>query len=428
MMKNRLGSARTVVALTLFVVATLLIQGCAGATPTPEKIVETVEVEVVQTKEVEVVQTVEVEVVQTKEVEVPVGCADPPINFGFQCAFTGDWSQYGLSAREGVDLAVKQLNDGGGVLGRCVELIYRDTGIGKERDSAAAAQEFCQNPDVNFVMGDFASSMSLAAMPLYDECGKILFSGSSSHPDLTAMHENFFRTLLPNPKEFTFTGGFYLDEFQPETVAIVHMQNDWGMNGAELFKEVAIEKGIEVVAEDSYLPELKDFSAIATALAAADPDVVLEVGYYSDAALFISAVRGLGVDVPIVGVSSLPNDELIEIAGEDAAEGVYATISFWPESPRPEAQEFMEAFTERYGRNPLTQDSATYYDAVMILADAIERAGTADDAEAVREALATTTDYPGVLGDLSYGPDREPDYGMTPVYVSGGEWKYFAGQ
>ncbi len=341
---------------------------------------------------------------------------------GAQYVFTGDSANYGKFSKEGWELARRDINAAGGILGRPIEFIYRDS-KGDPKESAAIAQEFCQNKDISFVLGDWSSAQSLAAMPIYDECKKILMNGSSSNPDLTAKYKYFFRTIVPAKVSFDYAARFYIDQYKPQRIGIIYVQNDYSIQGRQYFKDVISQKGVQLVADEGYQADLKDFRSLITSLKGRNLDLLLMASFYQDAGLFLQQAAELGFRVKFAGPGSLSNTGLIDVAGK-AAEGVCFVTGFWPEADRPQVKQFVKEMNEVYGYTPLSQDGALQYDGLRWLADGIKRANSFE-VDKVWTALASTKGYAGVTGDYTLGPDREPYKDMFPVCVREGKFQKY---
>ncbi|HEY6050160.1 MAG TPA: ABC transporter substrate-binding protein, partial [Thermoanaerobaculia bacterium] len=148
-----------------------------------------------------------------------------------------------------------------------------------------------------------------------------------------------------------------------------------------------------------------DFSAQLTTLSALKPDVLFVPGYYTDAGLIARQARGLGLQSVLLGADGWDSPKLAEIGGA-AVEGSYFSNHYSVDDPSPAVRKFVDAYKKAYGAEP-DSIAALSYDAARLVADAIKRAGSTEG-KRVRDALASTKDFPGVTGNITMDADRNP--------------------
>jgi branched-chain amino acid transport system substrate-binding protein len=170
---------------------------------------------------------------------------------------------------------------------------------------------------------------------------------------------------------------------------------------------------------ESFIPGDKDFTAILTKLKNLNPDMLYLAAHWTDAALIAVQANELGFKVNMMGSGILATDGFIQNAGA-AAEGVRASLSFFPGAPRPASMMFTEAFEKTYGHLPHSHAALTY-DSVMLLAEAIKKGGR--DRTMIRDALAATKDFQGATGTFTYDSDRNPVKEGARIQVRNGKWQ-----
>ena len=198
------------------------------------------------------------------------------------------------------------------------------------------------------------------------------------------------------------------------------MKQDYSVDLSKFFKERVSKRGGTIVGEQSYSTGDTDFRAQLTSIRAARPDVVYVPGYYQEVALIVKQDRQLGLNMPFVGCDSRANQALLEIGGK-AIDGCYFTNHFSPDDPSPMVKEFVEKYKAKYGSPPDTF-SALGYDAARLLADAIKRAGSTD-AKDLRDALAKTSGFEGVTGQISFDANRNASKPGLIVTVKDGRFE-----
>jgi len=327
----------------------------------------------------------------------PAAAADV-IKIGLLAPLTGFAAADGLSVSNSVKLAVDQVNEKGGLLGKKVELIVEDDAA-QAKEAVGLARKLVQRDGVVAVVGGSYSMPSRAVAPLFQEFGIPFVAGYAVHPDITVAGDFCFRNGFLGTVEGRGAGVVAVDMLQAKTVGLLTMDNDFGRTLADGFREYVVAKGAKVVFDQIYPLGEKDFSAYLTSIKDSDPDVVLASGYYAEAAGIVKQAYEMGLRSQILGEEGYDSPKFIELAGAEAAEGTIIVTNLDRDDPRPVVQEFISEYRKRYGMEP-DMVGASNYDAFMIIVDAIRRAGTTDP-EQVRDAIAATRDFDGVTGIIT---------------------------
>jgi branched-chain amino acid transport system substrate-binding protein len=344
-----------------------------------------------------------------------------PIKVGQYGAFTGKEAAFGLAARKGVILAVEELNAAGGVLGRPVELITADN-QSKPGESATIAKKFAARDKVVAVLGGNPSTNSLEAAPVLQGAKIPMIAISSTNPRVTQVGDYIFRACFIDPFQGAVLAKFAHDTLKVRKVAILtSVSNAYSVGISKVFRERFTALGGTIVVEQKHNEGDKDFRAQLTAIKATGAEAIFHSSNYTEGALICIQARQLGFTGQLFGGDAWEAPELIAIGGK-AVEGVYYSTHASPESPAPEVQNFVQKFRARWGETP-DSIAAQGYDAAGLLFDALRRAGTTDSA-ALRHALATTKDYPGVTGRITMDADRNPSKGAVILTVRDGAFKF----
>lgn len=328
-----------------------------------------------------------------------------PVRFGVALPQTGDQAQYGEYFEQGFELALAQINDAGGIDGRTVELVYEDTQADPAQ-APAVAQKFVDDSSILAVLGDFGTPATAAASPIYQGAGLTQFAFSASASTVTDPGDFVFATWVSQEYEAPRLAEFAAE--QGSTAAVFYHDTDWGLNTHGFFAEGAEEAGLEEVYATGYNPESTDFRPLLLAAAATDPEVIVLISYAADGALITAQARELGIEVPIVGISSIYNQQFIELAG-DAAEGVQTLSYFTPANPDETVQQFIADFAAEYDVETPSDYAIRAYDALTIVATAAEAAAEAGDLTrtSLRDALVTGEDFPTILyGPITFADNR----------------------
>lgn len=340
------------------------------------------------------------------------------VKIGLSAPISGDYAEYGENFEYSVTLAADEINEEGGIRGREIEIVVRDS-EGDPARAAAIAQEFTNNPDIVAQIGDFTSTACLAAAPIYESAGMVQLSPTSSHPDFAPSGDYMFGIVGTQAAE----GPFNVEEIAQnylglESVGVVYINNDWGVATMENFVAAAEEKGLEVTGTESFMEGESDFSALLTNLERENPEGLYIAAMYNEASQIVRDINRMNWDVEKLAPSSVFSVEFIELAGE-AGEGLVTNTFFSLIDETPRVQEYIANFQERAGRNP-NLHAAVAYDSMYMLADAIERGGF--DRSAIRDALAETEGFVGVTGAIEFTDVGDVVRDYMILEVVDGEW------
>lgn len=345
------------------------------------------------------------------------------IRFGEVSSLTGQEATFGTSSRNGFALAVREINEAGGVLGRKIRIVTYDD-QGKPTEAAAAATRLIVQDRVHLLLGEVASARSLAMAPIAQANRVPMITHASTNPRVTEGKDYVFRTCFIDPFQGKVMAKFAREHLGLAQVAVLRdVRNDYSVGLADHFGAAFTELGGRILADQSYSSQDIDFKAQLTALRSTRPQAIFVPGYYTDVGLIARQARELGIDVPLLGGDGWDSSRLFEIGGE-AIEGSYFSNHHSLDDPDPRVQRFVAAYRAAYGERP-DAIAALAYDAAMLAADAIRRAGSLDGA-AIRDALAGTKEFPGVTGAITIDPDRNARKPAVVLQVKGGKAVYTA--
>jgi branched-chain amino acid transport system substrate-binding protein len=342
------------------------------------------------------------------------------VTIGYQLPLTGEFSQYGIRFRNSAEMALEAFNRANRAPGVQVRIVYEDT-KSEAREATTVARKFIDDPSIIAVLGDFSSSASMAAAQVYATAGMPQLSQTASHPDFVKISPWAFRNITTQ----AFEGPFVARWAQGNGVrrmAVVAIQNDWGLSAAENFASGLRALGGEVTSIEYFNPGNREFRSILTKVQRDRPDAVYMAMFYEDGAAFLQQRRQLAMRMPFYGTSSLYEPRLVELAGAQAAEGVMFATGFLPNSPEPQVRAYVEEYTRRYGGEP-NFHAAQAFDAVNIMLEALVRALPNPTRQSMRDSLAATKDFPGVTGTTTFDPQtREPDKQLARVQIKDGKF------
>ena len=352
-----------------------------------------------------------------------VRAAEPaPIKVGEFASLTGKEAAFGQSSHKGTLLAVEEINAAGGVLGRKIQLITEDN-QSKAGESATIAKKLISRDKVVALIGEVASMRSLEAAPIAQQSRIPMISPSSTNPKVTEIGNYVFRVCFIDPFQGVVMAKFARNTLKLKRVAVLtSVSSAYSVGLAKYFKERFVQDGGAIALEQRFTEGDKDFKAQLTAIKAANVDGIFLPGYYTEAALVCKQARDLGMNLPLFGGDGWEAPQLISIGGA-AVEGTYYSTHYSPENKSPAVSGFVERFRKRWDNEVPDAMAALGYDAAMVLADAIKRAGTTDSAK-LRDALAATKNLPGVTGDTTLDTQRNASKAAVVIAVKDGQFKF----
>jgi branched-chain amino acid transport system substrate-binding protein len=269
------------------------------------------------------------------------------------------------------------------------------------------------------VLGDFASGPSMAVAEIYAKEGLAQLSQTASHPDFVKISNWQFRNITTQAQEGPYNAG-WLKEAGVKNVAVIALQNDWGLSAAENFVKAFEATGGKASVE-YFNPGSRDFRSILTKVSRGNPDAIYLCMFYEEGALLLQQARQLGIKSQMFSTSALYAPKLLELGGE-AINGLKLSTTFVPDNPAANVRSFVDEYKKRYGQEP-NQFAAQAYDAVGIMLEALKRAGPGATRAQLRDQLAATKNYPGVTGATTFDPaTREPSKSLARMEVKGGKF------
>jgi len=332
------------------------------------------------------------------------------IKIGANFELTGNVAQYGSSALNGIKLAFKEANAGGGVLGKQLTLVVADN-KSEASEAANAATKLITQDKVVAILGPATSSNVLATTPIVESNKIPLITPTGTNPMLTfkdgKLNAYVFRACFIDPFQGTIMANFAANTLKAKTAAIyVDSSSDYSKSLQTVFEENFTKHGGKVVAKEAYLQKDQDFKAALTKIKASNPDVLFVPGYYEEVSKIIKQARELGLNIPIIGTDGWDSPKLAEMAGPAALNNTYFSNHYSTEDKDPRVVKFVEAYSKEYGQVP-DAFAALGYDGAIMLIDAIKRAGSAEPTK-IKEALEKTANLQVVTGTLSVDAQHNP--------------------
>jgi branched-chain amino acid transport system substrate-binding protein len=339
-------------------------------------------------------------------------------NYG---SLTGTEATFGISTRDGIQLAIDEANTQGGINGKKLELKVYDN-QGKPEEARLSVEKLINVDRAVAILGEVASTRSLAAAPVAQQNKVPMISPSSTNPDVTKKGEYVFRTCFIDPFQGEVMAKFVFNSLKLKKGAILRdSKSDYSMGLADYFQKTLVSLGGEVIADEKYASGDSDFKAQLTSLKQKNVEFIFIPGYYTEVGLIARQARELGLKQPLLGGDGWDSPKLIEIGGA-AMENGYFSNHYTAEDTRPEVVEFIKAYQAKFNSTP-DGLAAAGYDAAKVLIEALKKSPSLNGDD-VRKAIAATKDHKGVTGSISINENRDAVKSAVVLKVSGKVFKF----
>lgn len=338
--------------------------------------------------------------------------ASEPVSatIGVVSVLSGSGSAYGEAQVGGLELAQQKINDQGDVH---IELKIEDS-AGEPDQALSAAQKLMNSENVDALIGPTYSNEMEVVGPVADQNGVPIMGISVTAQGIPQIGEYVFRDSIPESMAIPAAVEKAVDTYDAENVAIMYGNDDvFTKAGYDSMKKAAEDLGLDILTTETFQKGQSDYKAQLTEIKNEDPDLILCSALYNEGAVIMKQARDMGIDVPFIGGNGFNSPEVVEIAGA-AADGLIVATPYFGGSEDPDVQQFVEDYKELNGQEP-DQFSAQAHDGLLLIADAIKRAGSSDRDD-IRDALSKTENVQGVLGNISL--DEEGDVVMDPIVLT----------
>lgn len=360
------------------------------------------------------------------------GCGDSDsssgdeIIIGGNLELTGSVATYGSSINEGAKLAIKEINDAGGINGKKIKYEVIDN-RSENSEAVSAMTKLITEKKAVAVVAPATSGNTTAIVELANTNKVPIVTGSGTAETVTvaengSVNDYAFRTCFIDPFQGIVAANFATGDLKAKTVAIYSdASSDYAKGLAKSFKAQVEANGGKIVIEESYVAKDVDFKATLTSIKGKNPDFVFIPGYYEEVGLIVKQARELGITVPLMGADGWDSPDLVDLAGADALNNTYITNHYSSGDPDAKIQDFVKAFKKEYGESP-NGFHALGYDTIYFIADAVKRAGDDVTGETIQKALAATKDLSLVTGTFTVDEKHNPVKSASVLeYVNGAQ-------
>ena len=343
------------------------------------------------------------------------------IKVGANFELTGNVANYGNATLEGLQLAIDEANEAGGINGKKIELVSVDD-KSEAAESINAATKLISDDDVKVIVGPATTGLVLAETQTATDAKVPIIAPCATSPEATVENGKVkpyvFRSCFIDPQQGEVMATFAAKELKAKT-AVIYVDNssDYSKNLAKVFKEKFEAAGGKVVMEEAFLQKDQDFKATLTKLKTANADVMFVPAYYEEVGKIVKQAREMGINSAILGTDGWDDTKVVDIAGADALNNTFFSTHYSEKDA--EVQGFIEAYKKKYNHAP-NVFAALGYDAGKMLVDALKRAGS-NDTEKIREALEATKDLKVGTGTISMDKNHNPIKTAVILEMKNGE-------
>ncbi len=340
---------------------------------------------------------------------------------GVVTSLTGAQATFGVSTRNGVEMAIKEANEAGGVKGKKLSVrVFDDQS--KPEEAAQAVTRLITQDKVVLILGEVASSSSLAMAEKAQAAGVPMITPASTNPAVTQKGDFIFRVCFIDPFQGFVMAKFARENLKLERVAILQdNKSAYSIGLTEVFTAKFKEMGGTLLATESYSQGDTDFRAQLTSIKKLKPQGIYVPGYYNDVGIIARQARELGLTVPMMGGDGWDSEKLFELAG-DTLDGSYFSNHYSPQNPDPRVKNFIANYKAAYKAVPDAL-AALGYDAARVAIAALERSKDLSG-PAIRDAIAQTQGFEGVAGKISLDEQRNAVKSAAILKVANGTTEF----
>ena len=348
---------------------------------------------------------------------------DMPIAIGVLTPLTGDGANYGRSTKEGIDLAVEEINSEN-YLDKPLKIIYEDDKI-SPTDGVSAINKIISVDKVPLIIGPFGSSVTLAVAPIANKNKVIIIGASATADNIKDAGDYVFRITPPNSKQGRDVATFCIDKLKTKRAAIIYQNNDYGVTLKSAFENNFKHLGGEITISEGVDLGIKDLKTQILKIKGGHPDVVFFPLHIAESGILLKQSKELGLNAKFISCDGAMVDDLLNVAG-DAAEGTYYTsLALGYGVSDSLINKFIESFKMKYKKEPDVY-AAYYYEVTKIVAYSIKNAGyKADSIKKFLYSIQGMLSYKGITGITTFDSNGEVDKSFSIYVVDNRKFELF---
>lgn len=340
------------------------------------------------------------------------------IKIGAILPLTGSASLVGEYVKNGIDLAVDEVNAKDGIEGKTIAMLYGDS-KNDPKEGISIFIKFISLEKLPIVIS-VMTSVTQAITPIADKNKIVILATSVSASGITESSPWLFRLFVTADNDAKTMANFASDKLKYKRLGVLHVYDDFGLNFSKVFTSTFENrrKGNKVVFSEGFDKRTVDYRSILTKVKKKHLDAIYILGYDNNLGLLPKQMRELGITIPILSIGTIAQPNVIAQAGK-ALDGTYfTTTEFSDDNPlTQEAKLFVERYKAKYNKTP-NYFSAFAYDSIMIISEAIKSEGYSSDT--IQKGLQNIKDFKGVTGVITIKPNRDADFKMVVKTIKQG--------
>ncbi len=353
---------------------------------------------------------------------ISIAHAADAIKLGIVAPMSGPNARYGGFSMHGAELAVKDINDAGGINGMKIELFNADS-QGTPVEGVSATRRLIDQDEVSFIIGDVSSSVTLAMQPVAEDAEVLLLNAASSNPKITYQagvggFKWTFRNYPTDENRALVVAKYAAEQRGFTKFAVLSVDSDYGRSAVTFTKKYLPDFKGEILSEDYYKEGEVDFRSVLAKIRDNGAQAIIMYGLADTTPIIARQMLELGLagKVTLIGNGEFNTEKTIKAAPK-AMEGAVEAAAWLPQYDSPASKAFVEKFTAAYNEAP-NNHAYVHWDTVNLLAQAIKEAGSADK-DAVREALSKIK-YKSPVGDVTFDDHNQARLPMILLQIENG--------
>lgn len=333
------------------------------------------------------------------------------IKIGAFLPLSGWAAEYGKQSQNGINLAVKEFNDLGGIRGKKIEVIFEDSAA-EGKKAVSATKKLVEVDKVCALVGAIFTHEALPAAPIAQENKVPIVAGQVSHPDFLKFGPYTFSVHPYSENQMNVAADYAFKEKGIKRPAILAFDCDYGHDATAALKSRFAKLGGEVVFSSVYPMGTTDFKTLLLKVKDSKADAIAIIGSPQETVQILRQMAELGIKLPVFGSNMLREKTIVEMAGSLAEGAFYANPGPVSDEAKKRAQAYEENYKKTYGDEPRTVTSYMAYEAASLVLNAIKESG--ETGPEIQKWLAKVKDFPGATGEITFGPDGEA---IRPEYI-----------
>lgn len=326
------------------------------------------------------------------------------IKIGMYAPLTGSGAAVGETVKRSIDIAINDINNNGGIKGRKLEIVLYDD-AGTTEGAVKAVNRLIEMDEVDVIIGDYLSANMLATYPITEE-EKVLQVGLGTATSWTNIGAEYLyrATAAASLPISSFVN--LMNEIGDKNIAIITAESEYGQTGRLSMIEEINNVGINLVSDITYQTTMTDFTGLIAKVMETNPDGIVIYGVSTELPQLMKQLRQQGYMGTVYTGECGSNSDFLAVTGEAANGLVFASSYFMPQKPEEGTSDiqidFLNKFYDNYGEMPYAESAFRAYDAIKLVAEALEQCDDVESGESIKDAFKEIKGFEGIGGVFDY--------------------------